>query len=228
MPYSQRGPTATREDSKVPTAPEAKRTMSAAQSSFSTGSIGAPAAAVTWWPTPPTATSGRSVMNVAVSAETPVIAPTRYCARSIPWLSDLLSHGIDLAQYLVGAITGVSALTATFITERPEVAVGGVGHQVTAAAGAPMLPVENEDWAALMVRFASGAVGTFESSRVAVGPRCEYGIAVYGTEGSLVWDFERINEIQVCQRGETYGYTRVLTDPSMGDFGRFQVGAGLG
>lgn len=143
-------------------------------------------------------------------------------------LGDLLSHGIDLAQYLVGAITDVSALTATFITERPQVAVGGVGHQVTAAVGAPMLPVENEDWAALMVRFASGAVGTFESSRVAVGPRCEYGIAVYGTEGSLVWDFERMNEIQVCLRGKTYGYTRVLTDSSMGDFGRFQVGAGLG
>src|SRR5665647_1595929 len=109
-------------------------------------------------------------------------------------------------EFALGAITDVSALTATFITERPQVAVGGFGHHVTAAAGAPMLPVENEDWAALMVRFASGAVGTFESSRVAIGPRCEYGIAVYGTEGSLVWDFERINEIQVCQRGETYGY----------------------
>jgi len=144
-------------------------------------------------------------------------------------LGDLLSHGFDLAQYLVGAITDVSAQTATFITERPQVAVGGVGHQVTAAAGGPMLPVENEDWAAAHVRFASGAVGTFESSRVAVGPRCEYGLAVYGTNGSASWDFERMNELDVCLRDQgPYGYTRVLTDPSMGEFGRFQVGAGLG
>jgi predicted dehydrogenase len=142
-------------------------------------------------------------------------------------LGDLLSHGFDLAQYLVGAITDVSAVTATFIADRPQVAEGGTGHNVVSAAGAPMLPVENEDWAAVHARFASGAVGTFESTRVAVGPRCEYGIAVYGTEGSLEWGFERMNELAVCRRGETYGYTRVLADPSHGAFGRFQPGAGL-
>lgn len=145
-------------------------------------------------------------------------------------LGDLLSHGFDLAQYvLADAITDVQALTATFIPERPEAATGGVGHHVAVAAGAPMLPVENEDWAAVHTRFASGAVGTFESSRVAVGPRCEYSITVYGTGGSASWDFERMNELALCLRDEgPYGYTRVLTDPSMGDFGRFQVGAGMG
>lgn len=145
-------------------------------------------------------------------------------------LGDLLSHGFDLAQHvLADPVTDVCALTATFIPERPDVATGGVGHQVTADADAPMLPVENEDWAAVHARFASGAVGTFESSRVAVGPRCEYSIAVYGTGGSARWDFERMNELDVCLKDSgSYGYTRVLTDPSMGEFGRFQVGAGLG
>ncbi|MCB2177999.1 MAG: Gfo/Idh/MocA family oxidoreductase [Actinomycetales bacterium] len=145
-------------------------------------------------------------------------------------LGDLLSHGFDLGQYvLADPVSEVSAITATFIPQRPEVAAGGVGHQVRAAADAPMLPVENEDWAAVHARFASGAVGTFESSRVAVGPRCEYSIAVYGTRGSAVWDFERMNEVAVCLQSDgSYGYTRILTDPSMGAFGRFQVGAGMG
>jgi predicted dehydrogenase len=143
-------------------------------------------------------------------------------------LGDLLSHGFDLAQYLAGAIKEVTALTRTVIPERPQVAEGGIGHSVTSAADAPMLPVENEDWAGVLARFANGATGTFESSRVAVGPRCEYGIAVYGTQGSLEWSFERMNELLVCRRGETYGYTRVLTDPAHGEFGRFQPGAGLG
>ena len=145
-------------------------------------------------------------------------------------LGDLLSHGIDLVQYLVGAIHEVTCLTETFITQRPQAAEGGIGHHVAVAEGAQLLPVENEDYAAIIARLDSGAVATLESSRIAVGPRCEYGFSVYGTTGSLVWDFERMNELQVCLgRGAgQYGYTRVLTEPGHGDFGRFQPGAGMG
>ncbi len=146
-------------------------------------------------------------------------------------LGDLLSHGIDLVQYLVGAVAEVTCLTETFIERRPKPAAGGVGHQVSTVADGESLPVENEDYAALIVRFASGAVGTLESSRIAVGPRCEYGFAVYGTQGSLVWDFEQMNELRVCLgRGDagTYGYSRVLTEPGIGEFGRFQPGGGMG
>jgi predicted dehydrogenase len=144
-------------------------------------------------------------------------------------LGDLLSHGFDLAQYLVGsAIAEVSAMTATFIPQRPQVAESSPGQGGHGADSVPLLPVENEDWTAVLARFTAGAVGTFESNRVAVGPGCEYAIAVYGTDGSLAWDFERMNELQVCRRGETRGYTRVLTNPAHGDFGRFQPGAGMG
>lgn len=145
-------------------------------------------------------------------------------------LGDLLSHGIDLVQYLGGAIHEVIAATGTFITQRPEAAAGGVGHQVAVAEGAATLPVENEDYAAIIARLDSGAIATLESSRIAIGPRCEYGFAVYGTKGSLVWDFERMNELRVCLGRATgqYGYTRVLTEPGHGDFGRFQPGAGMG
>ncbi len=145
-------------------------------------------------------------------------------------LGDLLSHGIDLVQYLAGAIHEVTCLTQTFIAHRPQAAEGGIGHQVAVVAGAQQLPVENEDYAAIIARLDSGAVATLESSRIAVGPRCEYRFAVYGTQGSLVWDFERMNELQVClgRTAGTYGYTRVLTEPGHGDFGRFQPGAGMG
>ena len=145
-------------------------------------------------------------------------------------LGDLLSHGIDLVQYLAGAIHEVTCLTETFITHRPQAAEGGIGHHVAVAEDAQLLPVENEDYAAIIARLDSGAVATLESSRIAVGPRCEYGFSVYGTTGSLVWDFERMNELQVCLgRGAgQYGYTRVLTEPGHGDFGRFQPGAGMG
>lgn len=145
-------------------------------------------------------------------------------------LGDLLSHGFDLAQYLAGAITEVTSTTGTFITERPKPAPGGVGHAVEAAADGEMLTVENEDYAAVLARFAGGAVGTLESSRVALGSRCDYGFEVYGSLGSARWNFERMNELDLClpTNGAPYGYTRVMSDRTFGEFARFQPGAGMG
>jgi predicted dehydrogenase len=145
-------------------------------------------------------------------------------------LGDLLSHGFDLAQYLVGSpVRAVSALTETFIKERPEPGAG-TGHNAQVADDARMLPVENEDYAAVLARFASGVVGTFESTRVGVGARCDYGITVHGTAGAITWNFERMNEIEICSSpsARDYGYTREMSDHRFGDFARFQPGAGMG
>ncbi|MDR2379793.1 MAG: Gfo/Idh/MocA family oxidoreductase [Bifidobacteriaceae bacterium] len=145
-------------------------------------------------------------------------------------LGDLLSHGFDLAQYLVGApIALVSALTDTFIKERP-LPGAGIGHNVQVADDAPLVPVENEDYAAVLARFAGGVVGTFESTRVGIGARCDYGIEIHGTAGALSWNFERMNEIEICSgpTARDYGYTRELSDARFGDFARFQPGAGMG
>lgn len=131
-------------------------------------------------------------------------------------LGDVLTHGFDLAHYLVGRIGSVSSLSETFVTERP-------------LPGSPELrAVENEDYAAMLARFDNGAVGVIESSRVAVGPRTEFVIEVYGTEGSVRWNFERMNELQVAD--STAGYRRVMSDATFGDFGRFlpSVGSGIG
>ncbi|WP_166999303.1 Gfo/Idh/MocA family protein [Paramicrobacterium fandaimingii] len=141
-------------------------------------------------------------------------------------LGDLLSHGFDLATYLVGEIDEVSAATGTYITERAKPTAANASHFSTSAGG-EMLPVENEDVAVILAKFASGAIGTFESSRIAIGPRAEYAIEVYGTKGSLRWDFQRMNELQVSLRsGSNYGYTDVYMSPGHGDFARFQPGGG--
>ena len=87
--------------------------------------------------------------------------------------------------------------------------------------------MENEDYVGVLARFASGAVGTFESSRVAVGPGAEYVVEVYGTGGSVRWNFQRLNELEVCLglNEENHGYTTVMAGPSHGEFARFQPGA---
>ncbi|MGN6126706.1 MAG: Gfo/Idh/MocA family protein, partial [Humibacter sp.] len=136
-----------------------------------------------------------------------------------------LSHGFDLATYLVGPIREVSAAQQTYIEQRPRLTGTAIGHNATAT-GEPA-PVENEDYAAVLARFEGGALGVFESSRIAVGPRAEYMVDVYGTEGSLRWDFQRMNELRLAIRGDSdYGYTTLYAQPGDGDFARFQPGGG--
>ncbi|MCX6450872.1 MAG: Gfo/Idh/MocA family oxidoreductase [Actinobacteria bacterium] len=147
-------------------------------------------------------------------------------------LGDLMGHLADLVQYLVGPIAEVSGITKTVITERPVLQMGS-GTHFDVIEGGEKKPVENEDYGGALIRFAdnaiaAGAVGTIEASRVCVGPRASYNFEIYGTEGSVKWDFERMNEIEIAigRKGEHVGYQRVMASPSFGDFGSFQPGAG--
>lgn len=146
-------------------------------------------------------------------------------------VGDLMSHGIDLAQFLVGRVTEVTALTSTFIAERPIPSEQGIGHAKVALTG-EMGPVENEDYVGILARFDSGAVGTLEASRVSIGPRAEYILEVYGTAGSIRWNFEDQSKLQVCLAGmsplgDTHGYTTVMAGPQHGEYRRFQPGPGM-
>ena len=147
-------------------------------------------------------------------------------------LGDLMGHLADLVQYLVGPIAEVSGITKTVITERPVLQMG-TGTHFDVIEGGKKEPVENEDYGGALIRFAdnaiaAGAVGTIEASRVAVGPRASYTFEIYGTEGSVKWDFEKMNELEIAlgRKGEHVGYQRVMAGPTFGDFGNFQPGPG--
>jgi predicted dehydrogenase len=148
-------------------------------------------------------------------------------------LGDLLSHVVDTMHYVVGPIAEVTALTSTVYSERPVLPMGSATHFAVIEDG-ELGPVENEDYAAALVRFAAdaqgaGAVGTLEASRAIVGPQCGFGFEIYGTDGSLSWDFERMNELWLClgRGGPHQGYTRVLNNSHLGDYARFQPGPGI-
>ncbi len=104
-------------------------------------------------------------------------------------VGDQGSHIIDLARYLVGEVSSVSAMTDIFIKERPlpekPERKGKVGI--------------DDAWAAL-VRFENGAIGSFETSRLCAGRKNYMRIELHGTEGSLVFNLERLNELEVCSR----------------------------
>jgi predicted dehydrogenase len=135
---------------------------------------------------------------------------------------------VDMAQNLLGPIESVSAEKETFIRERPEVPAGmGTGHFVVE--GGEMGPVENEDYVGSLVRFENGARGTLENSRTCIGPHVRNSFEVNGTRGALSWDFQRLNELQLYRTDSTgdQGYRTVFAAPGMGDFARFQPGAGI-
>ncbi len=111
--------------------------------------------------------------------------------------SDILSHSMDLAMMLNGPITELVGMAETFITERPLPKPGEGTHYDRGAPGDPTGPVTNEDYAGCMVRFANGSVGTFESSRAIVGPQSQMAFEIYGTKGSLSWNLETMNEMQI-------------------------------
>jgi predicted dehydrogenase len=121
-------------------------------------------------------------------------------------LGDLGAHIVDLAHFLVGPIAEVIGATETFIMERP---LEGDGNERG--------PVTVDDAAAFLARFENGAMGTFEVTRLAPGRKNRNSFEINGSKGSLVFDLERMNELQVYfedDPSEMSGFRTVMvTEP---------------
>ena len=117
-------------------------------------------------------------------------------------LGDLGAHIIDLGRFLVGEMVSVSATTRTFIKERPLPDGGGMGT------------VDVDDAFASFVEFDNGALGTIEATRFAAGRKNHAEIEVFGEKGSIRFNLERLNELEVFWVGEepaeTQGFHNVL------------------
>ena len=146
-------------------------------------------------------------------------------------IADILSHAIDIALFFNGGVKRVVADKKTFITERP-LADAAQSHYTTAAADAPRGKVENEDYVGVLVDYENGAVGQLQASRAARGPKSQMGFALYGEQGSAVWDFERMNELQLylpdADDAARDGFTRLLGGSAHPGHARINPGDGNG
>lgn len=123
-------------------------------------------------------------------------------------LGDLGAHIVDLSQFITGArIKAVSALTETFVRERP------LPHTANGDRG----PVTVDDTALFIARLDGGAVASFEATRFATGRKNGLRIEINGERGSLAFDLERLNELEFHDATgpqETQGFTKILvTEP---------------
>jgi predicted dehydrogenase len=136
-------------------------------------------------------------------------------------LGDIGAHIVDLTQFVTGrAITSVSALTSTFVRSRPlpsessGLAAAGLSADRD---GTAFGEVTVDDAALFLAQLDGGAVATYEATRFATGHKNGLRIELNGSAGSLVFDFERMNELAFYDRarpGREGGFTRILVTES--------------
>lgn len=107
---------------------------------------------------------------------------------------DLNAHIIDTARYLVGELQEVCGTLHTFIKERP--IAGAINDKLGAEATDDMGEVTVDDAVMFLARFQNGALGTFEASRFALGRKNHNKIEINGSKGSIVFNQERMNELE--------------------------------
>jgi predicted dehydrogenase len=117
-------------------------------------------------------------------------------------LGDIAAHSIDLARFLVGEITDVAGDLATFIKTRPLPDDPKKKGRVTV-----------DDASTSLVRFKNGAIGTIEATRMAPGRKNYNRFEINGSRGSLAFDLERMNELELYLESDpptVRGFRRIL------------------
>ena len=156
-----------------------------------------------------------------VDPEFPLVWRLQRSAAGSGALGDIGAHIVDMAQYLVGdLLTSVSALTETFVRERP---LPSASSGLAASASTEKGTVDVDDAALFLGRFAGGTVASFEATRFATGRKNALRIELNGSRGSLAFDQERMNELEFYDAGsgddnwdpDTAGFRRILvTEPT--------------
>ena len=133
-------------------------------------------------------------------------------------LGDLGCHLVSIAHFLLGPIESLAAVVRTVHATRPESSGSTVRRQV-----------ENEDLAHALVRFQTGVSGVLTSSRIAHGRKNGIRVEIYGSKGSLAFDQERMNELELYlaeERRDLVGFRRILTGPAHPPYGLFCLAPG--
>lgn len=119
-------------------------------------------------------------------------------------IGDLGSHWCDLAQFISGLkITEVMADIRTILPtrKRPK-----TGETLTFSAATDIeyedVPITMDEYGSMLIKFENGARGTFTTSQLAAGRKCNIDIQIYGADGSLAWNHERSAELWLGHRDQ--------------------------
>lgn len=136
-------------------------------------------------------------------------------------IGDLGAHMIAIARHLVGDISSLTSVSSIVHPTRP-VPSGAFGYGEKTAADAPRRTVENDDISLVLMKFAGGAIGTIEASRVAVPRGWDLSFTISGTKGAVRFDQQHIYKLDVALASDgpdQHGFRTMEIGPGHGDFG---------
>ncbi|RMU79275.1 Gfo/Idh/MocA family oxidoreductase [Pseudomonas coronafaciens pv. porri] len=127
-------------------------------------------------------------------------------------LADLGSHLLAMARYLMGDVEAVCADASTVHRQRP-----------ASLGSSEMRTIAVDDQTHALLRFANGARGTFSSSWLKHGYKNHLSFEISGTQGTLAYDQERLNELRIYRPGAPGrdGFQRLLAGPALPGYAAF-------
>ena len=132
-------------------------------------------------------------------------------------LGDIGTHIIDMGRYILGEIAEVNAIVRTFINERPRQTGGfdkmGAGSHASAEKGR----VDVDDYVQTLLKFDSGVVGSIEASRNSWGRHNWLGFEIQGSLGTVIFDYQRMNELRVAfsdDVADSRGFRTIYSGPA--------------
>jgi predicted dehydrogenase len=143
-------------------------------------------------------------------------------------LSDIMSHTIDMAQYLYGPIRRLVSVKEIFVRERPLPRPGAGTHYERGKVGDPTGEVTNEDYVGALIEFENGARGTLEVDRSIFGPQSQMAFELNGSRGAASWDHEKLNQLQLYlpEEQSTDGFMEILAGDAFPHQGNIVPGGG--
>ena len=131
-------------------------------------------------------------------------------------MADIGSHWCDMAEHVTGLrITSLCADLATFhkTRKRPKAAVQTFAGKLLKPEDYDEMPIDTEDFGAVVFRMGDRARGSFTASQVSSGRKNRLSLEIYGTKGGVAWDQERPDELWIGQRNSPNMV--IIKDPSL-------------
>jgi predicted dehydrogenase len=131
-------------------------------------------------------------------------------------LADIGSHWCDMAEHVTGQrITSLCADLQTFhkTRKRPKGPIETFAGKTLKPEDYVEVPIDTEDFGAVVFRMGERTRGTFTASQVSAGRKNRLNIEIYGTKAGVAWDGERPDELWVGQRNSSNQI--LIKDPSL-------------
>ncbi len=135
------------------------------------------------------------------------------------------AHVLDVVRWLMGEVTALVSMTSTLVPERP------LADEQGKVVPGRRAKVSVDDATSIIARFASGATGSLETTWLAHGRKHHLEFEVYGSQGALRFNSERLNELMLCDAKSSLarrGFTTILVGEPHPYGGEFMLKTGMG